>query len=263
MKDVTAFIRFVVNTKDEVSFRRMVEMLPGVGPRSADNLWNGWMKTEYFVRGTQPKSFSEIFLTFKVPAKGKEFWQQLCYTLDELLDTDREDGFALPDDMIFSVLEGFYLDFMMGAFDNVEQRKMDIDTMREHASDYSNVEAFLSDLSLLSSVDDSTDKDSSKPMVTLSTIHQAKGLEWKVVFVIYLNERMFPSNRVLETGDKRQMEEERRLFYVAITRARDELYLTYPMTNPRSYSDDYYLEPSRFIGECPEEMMEEWVVSNW
>jgi len=263
VKDVSAFIRFAVNTKDEVSFRRMVEMLPGVGPRSADDLWKGWSATEYFVRGTQPKKFSEIMLGFKVPAKSKSFYDQLCYTLDELLDAENEDGFAYPDDMIFSILEGFYIDYMMGAFDNAEQRKQDLDTMREHASDYKSVEEFLSDLSLLSSVDDEKDQDESRPMVTLSTIHQAKGLEWKVVFVVNLNERMFPSARVIETGELPQMEEERRLFYVAITRARDELYLTYPMTNPRSYSDDYYLEPSRFLADCPAEMTEEWVISSW
>lgn len=263
VKDVSAFIRFVVNVKDEVSFRRMVEMLPGVGPRSADNLWNAWTQTEYFIRGNQPKSFSEVLLGFKISAKSKKFYEQLCYTLDELLDSESEDGFARPEDMIFSILEGFYIDYMMGAFDNGEERKQDIDTVREHAADYSTVEEFLNDLSLLGSVDDEQAADSYKPMVTLSTIHQAKGLEWKVVFVVYLNERMFPSARVIEAADKQQMEEERRLFYVAITRAKDELYLTYPLSNPRSYSDDYYLQPSRFLADCPAEMTEEWVISNW
>jgi len=149
IKDCCAFIRFVVNTKDEVSFMRMVEMLPGVGARSAANLWTAWMNTEYFVRGSQPKSFSEVLLDFKVPAKSKEFWEQLCYTLDELLDAENEDGFALPDDMLFSVLEGFYIDYMMGAFENGEQRKQDVDTLREHASDYADVEELTMRLPLM------------------------------------------------------------------------------------------------------------------
>ena len=97
----------------------------------------------------------------------------------------------------------------------------------------------------------------------MSTIHQAKGLEWKVVFVLNLNERMFPSARVIDTGDVASMEEERRLFYVAVTRAKDQLYMCYPMSNPKSYSGDYYLEPSRFLADCPDEMMDEWVISSW
>lgn len=263
IKDVTTFIRFVANPKDEVSFRRMIEMLPGVGPRSADKIWSSWRSTEFYLLGKRPSSYSNLLLEYKVPAKSQKFWEQLCYTLDELVNDEREDGMAAPDAMIFSILEGFYIDYMMGAFENGEQRKQDLDTLRGHAEDYINIEEFLSDLSLLSSVDDQKKVDESKPMVTLSTIHQAKGLEWKLVFVVFLNEKMFPSNRVLETGDIGQLEEERRLFYVAITRARDELYLTYPMSNPKSFSDDYYLEPSRFLLDCPPELTEEWVVSAW
>lgn len=263
IKDVTSFMRFAVNTKDEVSFRRIVEMLPGVGPRSADSLWNAWQQTEFYMRGVAPKSFSKILLKFKIPAKSKSYWEQLAYSLDDLLDDDREDGFAQPAEMIFCVMEGFYIDYMMGAFENGEQRKQDIDTMREHASDYKGIESFLGELSLLSAIDDTSDSKEDQPMVTLSTIHQAKGLEWKVVFIVSLNERMFPSSRVVDAGDRAQIEEERRLFYVALTRAKDELYLIYPMTNPKSYSGDYYLEPSRFLADCPEDLTEEWMVSSW
>ena len=71
---------------------------------------------------------------------------------------------------------------------------------------------------------------------------------------------MFPNGRVIEANDEAMMEEERRLFYVAITRAKDELYLTYPQMNPRSYTGEVLLWPSRFLDDCPNEMMEEWKV---
>ena len=96
--------------------------------------------------------------------------------------------------------------------------------------------------------------------ITLSSIHQAKGLEWKVVFLIWLTDGMFPNGRVLEADDEDMLEEERRLFYVALTRAKDELYLSYPQINPKSYSGDIIQRPSRFLDECPEELTELWDV---
>ena len=72
----------------------------------------------------------------------------------------------------------------------------------------------------------------------------------------------FPNGRVLETDNDEMLEEERRLFYVALTRAKDELYLTYPMTNPKSYSGDYICRPSQFLEDFPAELVEEWNVGN-
>ena len=96
--------------------------------------------------------------------------------------------------------------------------------------------------------------------VVLSSIHQAKGLEWKVVFLNWLADVMFPNGRILEADDQDMFEEERRLFYVALTRSKDELYLTYPQINPKSYSGDIITRPSRFLVDCPEEMLETWEV---
>ena len=98
--------------------------------------------------------------------------------------------------------------------------------------------------------------------MTLSSIHQAKGLEWQVVFVIWLVDGQFPNGRILETEDQPMLEEERRLFYVAITRAKDHLYLTYPQTNPKSYTGDVSCRPSRFLNDFPPELVEEWDVAS-
>jgi len=269
VKDVAAMIRFVVNGRDEVSFKRMVLMLQGVGPKSADNLWKAWRSSPIGSCVEVPDSFSETFLKFHVPPKAREGWAQLCYVLDELVP----DGeLARPSEMIYSILEGVYDDYMRAEFENYDNRKQDIQQLMEYAEGYTDVLEFLAQLSLMSSVDGDPRKDrkkkgrkeeSNENAVMLSSIHQAKGLEWKAVFVVWLADGMFPNGRVLESGDPRSFEEERRLFYVAVTRAKDQLYLTYPMTNPRSYSGEFVLRPSRFLDAIPKSMVEQWKVSCW
>src|SRR5690606_21684001 len=100
--------------------------------------------------------------------------------------------------------------------------------------------------------------------VCLSSVHQAKGLEWKVVFCIWLADGMFPNKRVLEEDDTDEsgLEEERRLFYVAVTRAKDELYLTYPQLWYGSFSGETLQYPSRFLDDIPPDLIEEWNVGS-
>ena len=166
--------------------------------------------------------------------------------------------------MIFSILEGIYQEYMSVSFDNHEHRRNDIEQLMQYGENYEDVLEFLAQLSLMSSVDGDPNKNQKKEEgVMLSSIHQAKGLEWKVVFLVWLADGMFPNGRVLESDDEDMLEEERRLFYVAVTRAKDQLYLTYPMTNPKSYTGDYMTRPSRFLDAIPSEMTEEWKVSAW
>ena len=263
IKDVSAMIRFAVNGRDEVSFKRMVLLLPGIGERSADNLWQAWRNSAVGRSDEVPESFSNTLMTFKVPAKAKDTWEQLCYTLDELAP---EGQFARPSDMIFSVLEGVYDPYMRSAFDNYENRKQDIEQLMQYGESYDDILEFLAQLSLMSSVDGEP-QGGQKPKeekggVILSSIHQAKGLEWKAVFLVWLADGMFPNGRVLDSGDNDMFEEERRLFYVAVTRAKDQLYLTYPLTNPKSYTGEYMTRPSRFL-EAVYGLTEEWQVSTW
>lgn len=264
VKDVSAVIRFVVNGRDEVSFKRMVLLLPGVGDKTADNLWRAWQATRYGDGAEVPESFSKVLLEFKVPAKAKDTWEQLCYTLDELAPGGE---FARPSEMIYSILEGVYEDYMRGSFDNYEHRKQDIEQLMQYGESYEDVLEFLAQLSLMSSVDGEPvggrAREEKNEGIMLSSIHQAKGLEWKVVFVVWLVDGMFPNGKVLGAGDTGMMEEERRLFYVAVTRAKDQLYLTYPMYNPKSYTGDYVTKPSRFLDAIPEGLTEEWEVSSW
>ncbi len=165
------------------------------------------------------------------------------------------------------MLEGVYDDYLKESFDNYEARRADIEQLVQYGSTYDDVLEFLAQLSLMSTADgeptgDKTEIDDDK--VTLSSIHQAKGLEWKVIFLIWLVDGQFPNGRILEMDDEAAFEEERRLFYVALTRAKDELYLSYPMMNPKSYSGDILCRPSRFLEDFPKELVETWDVgSDW
>lgn len=262
IKDVASVLRFVTNRKDEVSFNRMVQLMPGCGSGGAGKLWRKWLEDPASGNEAPPEKWSVILMRYPVPKKSAKHWEQLCYTLDELSPGGE---YASPSEMIFSILEGFYDDYLKESFDNYEARRGDIEQLVQYGGGYEDVLEFLSQLSLMSTVDGEVTGEKEEiddDKVTLSSIHQAKGLEWKVVFLIWLVDGQFPNGRILEADDEAAFEEERRLFYVALTRAKDELYLTYPMLNPKSYSGDVLCRPSRFLDDFPKEMVEEWNVGN-
>ena len=156
-----------------------------------------------------------------------------------------------PSEMIISVVEAVYDDYAKANFTNYELRREDLNQLAAFARQFKDVHEFLSQLALLSNVDSepAIDQNRDNEAVNLSSVHQAKGLEYHSVFVIWLTDGMFPSTRSLETRDA--IEEERRLFYVAITRARDELYLTYPHMRLNAGYGDMFQRPSRFLREIP------------
>ncbi len=264
IKDVSAFIRFAVNRKDEISFKRMSKMLPGIGSKSADNLWKAWLACPVSQQDDLPLAFSKYLIGLKVPKKAAAHWEQLCCALDKLVTRD---GFQAPSEMILSITEGFYDDYMRESFDNYQQRKQDVQQLMQYAQSYTDVNEFLAQLSLMNTADGdpkAKKQEKNEDMVTLSSIHQAKGLEWKVVFLVWLADGMFPNKRVLDTNNEALFEEERRLFYVALTRAKDQLYLTYPMMNPKSYTSEIMQTPSRFFDDFSQDLVEEWQVhSKW
>jgi DNA helicase-2/ATP-dependent DNA helicase PcrA len=277
IKDVTSFIRFVANPRDEVAFNRMVKLLPGIGNRTAENLWRTW--TAHVVSGgADPGSeatsspagvadpgygkvsldkFGERLLAMNVPAKSKKMWTQLAHTLDEIAPSGEPNP---PSEMITSVVEAIYDDYAKVNFANYQLRREDLDQLAAFARQFKDVHEFLSQLALISNVDAEAAPvhGSEKEAVNLSSVHQAKGLEFHTVFLIWLTDGMFPSSRSLDTRDA--LEEERRLFYVAITRARDELYLTYPHMRLSGGYGDVFQRPSRFLQEIPNNLVEDWQV---
>src|SRR4029434_4467269 len=142
-----------------------------------------------------------------------------------------------------------------------ERRREDLRTLAWFAGQFSDAQEFLSQLALISNVDAEPTPNAAadNEAVNLSSVHQAKGLEFHTVFVIWLTDGMFPSSRSLETRDA--IEEERRLFYVAITRARDELYLSYPHMRLNAGFGDVFQRPSRFLKEIPSELVEDWNIT--
>jgi DNA helicase-2/ATP-dependent DNA helicase PcrA len=273
IKDVTSFIRFVANPRDEVAFNRMVKLLPGIGNRTAENLWRVWEsglavagiddpgreKTSAPAGVSDPGyNFGERLLAMNVPAKSKKMWTQLAHTLDEIAPGGEPNP---PSEMITSVVEAIYDDYAKVNFANYQLRREDLDQLAAFARQFKDVHEFLSQLALISNVDAEAAavQTNEKEAVNLSSVHQAKGLEFHTVFVIWLTDGMFPSSRSLDTRDA--LEEERRLFYVAITRARDELYLTYPHMRLSGGYGDVFQRPSRFLQEIPNDLVEDWQVT--
>ena len=258
IKDVASFLKFAANHHDEVAFKRIVRLLPGVGGVAADKLWAGFEK-ELEGRETVD-SFADAFLHAKVGTKSEKQWKQFVHTLEEIAPGGK---LIAPASAIESVVEAVYDDYAKVKFPNYEIRREELNVLANYARQYSDPAEFLSQLALVSSLETEAalntgegERDSER--VTLSSIHQAKGLEWKVVFVIHLTEGSFPSNRSLESPAA--IEEERRLFYVAVTRACDELYLTYPYMRLNAGYGDMFQRPSRFLSEVPSELVEKWEI---
>lgn len=274
IKDVISFLRFIANPRDEVAFKRMVKLLPGIGNRSAENLWNVWEKSLHTVAAvvdrrpenipapavaSEPSyNFGQRLLAMSVSAKSKKHWTQLAHTLDEMAPGGQPNP---PSEMITSVVEAIYDDYAKVNFTNYELRREDLNQLAVFARQFKDVSDFLSQLALISNVDAEAAavQPGDKEAVNLSTVHQAKGLEFQTIFVIWLTDGMFPSSRSLNTREA--LEEERRLFYVAITRAKDELYLTYPHMRLTGGYGDIFQRPSRFLKEIPNDLVEDWQVT--
>ncbi len=255
VKDVTAFLRAVANPRDEVAFKRMVKLLPGIGNRSADSLWNALENS--LNQQAEIASWGERLRSLNVSAKSKKSWTQLAHTLDEIAPGGQPNS---PSEMITSVVEAIYDDYAKVNFTNYELRREDLNQMAAFARQFKDVHEFLAQLALISNVDAEAapNQGADKEAVNLSSVHQAKGLEFHTVFVIWLTDGMFPSSRSLDTRDA--LEEERRLFYVAVTRARDELYLSFPQLRLNAGYGDVFQRPSRFLKEIPNELVEDWQV---
>jgi DNA helicase-2/ATP-dependent DNA helicase PcrA len=164
------------------------------------------------------------------------------------------------------MLTGGYEQHLQETYENAEARLEDLRQLALYASRYKSTEDFLSELALLSTerfgapqnvtAEDVVQGGDDDELLTLTSVHQAKGLEWKAVFIIWAAEGKFPSPRSLKEIDAE--EEERRLWYVALTRAQDELYLTYPLMMVDYNRQNVLQKPSRFVMECPPALFEIW-----
>jgi len=263
IKDVSCWLRLVANPQDELAFKRLVLFLPGVGGKGADKLWRNF-QAHYQALPTDAKLplATALQQTAKdVPKKGAVDWVQFTATISQMeVEPIREQ----PANLIRLVLQAGYEEHLKREYANFKQRLEEVEQFATFALQFENTTDFLSQLSLLTNVeaesakaDDNDDEDRLK----LSTIHQAKGLEFDVVFLIMLCDGLFPSNRSLDRPEAE--EEERRLFYVAVTRAKNELYLSYPLIRMAQGYGEAMQQPSRFLGELPKELREEWTLRSY
>lgn len=257
VKDVAAVMKFALNPNDEIALKRLLLLFPGIGKKTAENLWSQAARA---LQGSH--DFSKLQQCIP-PKKATKEWNQLVATLTELTSYDAAGKWQLasPTVMIETILFAFYDALLQEKFTNYEARREDLATLSNYAKQFSDPAEFLAQLALLGENEEQQSVSSSgEDQLCLSSIHQAKGLEWRVVFVAWLTEGMFPTRRSLD--EPTTLEEERRLFYVAVTRCKEELYLTYPEFSLHAAYGEAYQRPSRFIAELDTHLYERWNVAN-
>lgn len=242
IKDLISQIRFASNPSDVSAFKRFTGLLPKIGPKTSENLHK-------FIRAHAEKNTlnfcdalkSETVYN-KVPKDAKEEWESLAETLYELnqsIETEK------PQAIVQLAVDGWYSTFIRQLYPNWMDREEDLVSLIGFAARFETIEELLAQLVLLASETTERSSEDKKHCLRLTTVHQAKGLEFPIVFIIGLADGLFPLKRTIDEGD---LEEARRLFYVACTRAKDELYLCYPMLNQQG-NNIMRLNPSRFIQE--------------
>lgn len=280
IKDVISYLRIIVNPRDELAWKRILKMVPGVGNATANRVYeaivatratSGEMKPEDQVAGSDHpapllrKDESLQVLASEVVGRIRttQSWKAFVVLIELLSSQENRDN---PSKQIELILTHGYEQYLQENYENADARIEDLKGLGAYATRYKTTDEFLSELALLSTerfkepqplvgeeVISGGDEDE---LLTLTSVHQAKGLEWKAVFLIWAAEGKFPSPRSLREIDSE--EEERRLWYVAITRAKDELYLTYPLLMTDYNRQTVLQKPSRFITECPPDLYEIW-----
>lgn len=243
IKDLIAHIKLVSNSNDELSWLRVLKLVDGIGEiyaeRILQSIFGATDPIEELLKQEKPKTTS--FMSFK----------RLMNDIYRMKDT------TAPIDMLQRAHE-YYQPILEDRYDNYPQRKRDIEHLQGIASRYRSLDSFVSDLSIepqdrFADVGDELDPDMEK--LTISTIHSAKGLEWRVVFLIWTLEGRFPSSFTVLNDEA--LEEERRLFYVCVTRAKEHIYILYPV-NIYDRRSRVMCQPSRFLEELDSSLYEQW-----
>ncbi|MFA6588232.1 MAG: ATP-dependent helicase [Patescibacteria group bacterium] len=254
IKDVISHLKILANPSDEVAWLRALGLQVGVGPKTAADIFSKLQEKESSVKELAKVNFVE--LVDKRANRGIEVFQK---TLRQMLTAgykDKKTGETVfaPQDLIRVIATSDYVDYLRAQYPNADERLQDLEQLALFAGKYKSLNSFLADVSLQEafSAGAAVAGENDEALI-LSTIHQAKGLEWEAVFVPRLTEGGFPNARAMD--ETYGVEEERRLFYVAVTRAKTYLHLTYPLLiNPTGSM--ILTRPSRFIEEIPENKLD-------
>jgi len=252
VKNVLAYLRLVVNLKDTISLRRIINFpARGIGAKTIDKCVQQAEKdkiefidvlkkpNKMDIRGKQANALHEFYNTIKK-----------YHDLSEKLSASELASSLVEEIGILSHLKGSPEPDAKDRFDNVAELLTSIEefSLREPKASLSR---FLEDVSLQTDIDHWNDSDN---RVTMMTVHSSKGLEFPVVFIAGMDDGLFPLSRSID--DKKELEEERRLFYVALTRAEERVYILYATNRRRMGAETVNGLPSRFINEIPEDSLE-------
>src|SRR5438067_8705921 len=289
IKDVLAYLKIATNPRDELSWKRTLKLYPKVGERTAAEVWTKISAT--------PDPLHTFLSGAPAPSPGRGIAASMNSLKEVLRLVSVESMLRNPSESIRLIVERGYADYARSRFPNAQARLDDLEQLSQYALRYEDVNQFLDEVALANPIagEDTATVGPEDEKIVLTSVHQAKGLEWRIVFLIWLADGRFPSQRALRVpggivrieptkvheafefshmieGDAppsevREIvipgeEEERRLFYVAVTRAKQELYLVFPVMARDRGGMDILMEPSRFIRELPGEVYEKWVIGS-
>ncbi|WP_404423060.1 ATP-dependent helicase [Nibricoccus sp. IMCC34717] len=250
IKDLVSLIRFVYNPSDQSAWQRIAMLLPKIGEKGAIKIYEAAADHARLMQRNLIDALDTDDVQTKVAKDAKEDWGSFCASLVEVAETMRE---GRPHEAVDMAINGWYGDYLRGAFIDYVERLDELNALVGFAQRFDDMSEMLAQIVLLNGETAEKEVDPEAESLKLTTVHQSKGLEYDVVFMIGLADGQFPGRRAIEDGD---VEEERRLFYVAVTRAKNELYLCYPRVASRAGPGGMLLTPSRFIGELDESLYE-------
>ena len=249
VKDVLSFLRLLFNPHDEMSFFRLIGLLPGVGEASLKRYWVKLGRSFDPGNGMDRLSLGDL-----LSPKAKVGWEGMQKAFAAAPDhlAQGDDGKPIEDFVHY-----FYGDHLRRQFDEEDAtgRLEDLAELQSQVASFqTGLKGFLEEVALMTNLDAQNRATLPADHLQLSTIHQAKGMEWPVVILPWLVDTIFPSARSVEDGN---LDEERRLFYVAVTRAKDRLYLCVPRSKKTAEGGMFPVEPSMFVREIPPELYNE------
>lgn len=243
IKDVLAHVRVIVNPMDTIAWNRVLMLIDGIGPKTAQDLFE-WIRLA--------KNPYDLGMADTV---SKSYLKQMK-TLSKLLQSFKNSEYSVSE-VIENIVE-YYRVFCEKRYDDYPKRLKDLEAFINISTGFNSLSKMLEELALdpiSATAVDTEEKVHEEAPLVLSTIHSAKGLEWKHVFIIQCLDGIIPSAYSVEDDEK--LDEELRLLYVATTRAEEMLYYTYPMLAQSAYGD-YFTNPSRFLKELEKDIVEEW-----